>query len=404
MTLREAVDAALQQNPDVILARLDQQKARYQVTIAKDPFVPKVFAGSGAAYTYGYPNSIDGNAPSIVQVKTIMSIYNRPQSFQVAQANEGLRATAIEVSRRQDEVVYRVASLYLDAEQASRSLGQAQHQLESLGRVKELVDARIAEGRELSIESTRAKVASAKAKQHVDGLALDLLNAETSLALVLGMGPEDRVKAAVAERAPLASTLSEEQAIEAALENSKELKRLESDMQVKNLEVKHYESMRYPKVDLVAQYSLFSKYAFQNYFQKFQRNNAQLGASIEIPILTGRGPRAYISQAQTDLTKIKAEFARTRTRIAANLRRAYLEMKRSEGARDVARAELDLAREQLTLDLAQMDEGRAPLAKVEASRAAENEKWLALYESQYAAERARLDVLRQTGTLQAALK
>jgi hypothetical protein len=79
-------------------------------------------------------------------------------------------------------------------------------------------------------------------------------------------------------------------------------------------------------------------------------------------------------------------------------------MKRSEGARDVARAELDLAREQLTLDLAQMDEGRAPLAKVEASRAAENEKWLALYESQYAAERARLDVLRQTGTLQAALK
>jgi outer membrane protein TolC len=154
----------------------------------------------------------------------------------------------------------------------------------------------------------------------------------------------------------------------------------------------------------VAQYSLFSKYAFQNYFQKFQRNNAQLGASIEIPILTGRGPRAYISQAQTDLTKIKAEFARTRTRIAANLRRAYLEMKRSEGARDVARAELDLAREQLTLDLAQMDEGRAPLAKVEASRAAENEKWLALYESQYAAERARLDVLRQTGTLQAALK
>ena len=97
------IGQALQQNPDVILARLDQQKARYQVTIAKDPFVPKLFAGSGAAYTYGYPNSIDGNAPSIVQVKTIMSIYNRPQSFQVAQANEGLRAAEVEVSRRQDE-------------------------------------------------------------------------------------------------------------------------------------------------------------------------------------------------------------------------------------------------------------------------------------------------------------
>jgi hypothetical protein len=51
-----------------------------------------------------------------------------------------------------------------------------------------------------------------------------------------------------------------------------------------------------------------------------------------------------------------------------------------------------------------MDEGRAPLARVESSRAAENAKWLAYYEAQSLAERARLDVLRQTGTLQAALK
>ena len=189
MTLREAVDAALQQNPDVILARLDQQKARYQVTIAKDPFVPKVFAGSGAAYTYGYPNSIDGNAPSIVQVKTVMSIYNRPQSFQVAQANEGLRAAEIEVSRRQDEVVYRVASLYLDAEQASRSLGQAQHQLDSLGRVKELVDARTPlAGLELCLNATRkAYDAVGAAERFVSLIEEDVGHRVTPRALALAL-------------------------------------------------------------------------------------------------------------------------------------------------------------------------------------------------------------------------
>jgi outer membrane protein TolC len=404
LTLREAIDLALKQNADVILARLDQQKARYQVTIARDPFVPKVFAGSGAAYTYGYPNSIDGNAPAIVQVKTIMSLYNRPQSFQVAQANEALRATEIEVGRRQDEVVYRVAQLFLQAELAARSLGNARRQVDSLARVKELVDARVSDGRELAIESTKAKVASASAQQRVDALALDLLNAETMLALVLGMSPEDRVKAAAEERSPLAADLSEGQAIEAALEHSREIKRLESDLQLKTLEVKQYSAMRYPKIDLVAQYSLFSKYQFQDYFQKFQRNNAQIGASFEIPILVGRGPRAYVSQAETDQLKIRAEMNRTRSRIAADLRRAFMEMKKLESARELARLELDLAREQLTLDLAQMDEGRAPLAKVEASRAAENAKWLAYYEAQTLAERARLDVLRQTGTLQAALK
>jgi len=96
MTLRQALDLALAQNPDLMLARLDQQKAREQVVIARDPFVPKVFAGSGAAWTNGFPSAIEGNAPSIFQAKTAMSLYNRPQSYQVAQTNEGVRVAAAE--------------------------------------------------------------------------------------------------------------------------------------------------------------------------------------------------------------------------------------------------------------------------------------------------------------------
>ncbi len=88
MTLRQALDLALAQSPDLVLARLDQQKARYQVTIAHDPFVPKVFGGSGAAWTSGFPTSIDGSAPAIFQAKTQMALFDRPQSYQVAQANE----------------------------------------------------------------------------------------------------------------------------------------------------------------------------------------------------------------------------------------------------------------------------------------------------------------------------
>ena len=44
------------------------------------------------------------------------------------------------------------------------------------------------------------------------------------------------------------------------------------------------------------------------------------------------------------------------------------------------------------------------MAQVEASRAAEQEKWIAYYDTQHALEVARLTVLRQTGTLVAALR
>jgi outer membrane protein TolC len=404
LTLRQALDLAMAQNPDVLLARLDAQKAREQVILTRDPFRPKVFAGSGAAWSTGFPSSIEGSAPSIVQVKTQMAIFNRPQSYLTAQANEEVRGAGVDLARRQEEAVYRVASLYLDAEQAGRSLEAARRQVDSLKRVQELMGQRVAEGRELAIESKKANLAVLRAGQHADGLAEDLLTAESNLAGALGFGPGDLARPATEERAPLAVPVSEEASIEKALEGSNELKRLQSNIQSKMLEIKSYHAERLPKVNLVAQYALFAKYTYQDYFTKFQRNNAQVGASIEIPLIVGRSGSAQSAQSEADIAKLRIEVSRTRTRITSDLRIAYQNLRRSESARDVARADLDLTREELTIDLAQMDEGRLPLATVEALRATENEKWLAYYDAQHTAELARLNVLRQTGTLELALR
>ena len=73
-------------------------------------------------------------------------------------------------------------------------------------------------------------------------------------------------------------------------------------------------------------------------------------------------------------------------------------------ARQVTKAELDLAHEQLSILLAQMNEGRAALKQVEEARFNEDEKWIAFYDAQFNAEKARLMVLRHTGELAAALR
>ena len=79
LTLKEAVDLALKQSPDLMLARLDEQKAEQAVRIARDPFATKVLVGSGLAYTTGCPMSIEGVSPSVVQARAVQSLYNRPQ-------------------------------------------------------------------------------------------------------------------------------------------------------------------------------------------------------------------------------------------------------------------------------------------------------------------------------------
>jgi outer membrane protein len=405
LTLRQALDIALKQNPDVILARLDQQRARAQVTIAKDPFLPKLFAGSGIAWTNGFPMSIDGNAPAIVQAKAPMAIFDRPQSYRAAQANEVVRGMEFDVGMRQDEAAYRVASLFFDADQGARSLAAVERQMESLVRVRDLTGVRVSEGRDLSIESSRADLKVLQAQQRQAELSDAVADAETSLAQVLGFSPGDRVHPAQEdERRPVALD-SEESAIQQALNTSREIRRLESNLQAKNLEINGYRAERLPKVDFVGQYSLLSKYNnYEKFFGAFQRHNVELGASITIPILVGRSGQAAMAQSQVDIEKIRTEIGRTRSRITADLQRAYRDVRRTETAQKLARADLDLAREQLSLDLTRYDEGQVTMAQVEASRAAEQEKWIVYYDTQHALEVARITVLKQSGTLLASLQ
>jgi len=94
----------------------------------------------------------------------------------------------------------------------------------------------------------------------------------------------------------------------------------------------------------------------------------------------------------------------TRNRIAADTRQAYREIRKAEAAREVGRLDLELAREQLSVNLAQMQEGRILLRQVEESRIAESDKWVAFYDAQYALERAQWNLARQTGDLLAVLR
>src|SRR5580693_10267933 len=76
LTLKQAVDRALAQNPEIVEARMDELRATLGIRYAQSPFTPRVDVGSGAAYTNGFPLSIEGSAPAIFQAKTTEFLLN----------------------------------------------------------------------------------------------------------------------------------------------------------------------------------------------------------------------------------------------------------------------------------------------------------------------------------------
>ncbi len=194
LTLQQALEIAARQNPDVALARLEEQRTQAGVKIAQDPFRPKVYGGSGLAYTYGYPNSIEGNAPSLFQVRTEEALYNRPKSYQLAAAREAARGSQFGAQAKADDVAYQAADLFLTASEMEHESETISGQIPSLEKVVESTTAAVNEGSELALDLKRARVNLAVSQERLGSDTLDKDYYEMMLAVVLGYPAADRVK------------------------------------------------------------------------------------------------------------------------------------------------------------------------------------------------------------------
>jgi len=403
MSLRQAVEAALKQNPDIFLAQMDEDKARAGVRIAREPFIPRVVVGSGLAYSDGFPMSIEGSAPSVVQGQAIATIFNQPKRLEVAQAREDARGASIAVAAKRDEVAYRIASLYLDAERAGRLGALARKAVESRQTVLDTVHAQVAEGRALPLAEKQAALAVARAAQTADDLDDEQAAAEISLAMALGFPAQDRVHPDQEDRALPSLPPSTELAIQTALDSNTALRQLQSQLVSKELERRSEKAARLPRVDLVAQYGMLARFNnYAQFFQKFQRNNGQIGVSFQLPVFSA-GVDAQVSQTDADLNHLRIEMSSARNRITADILQSFRDVKKAETAANVARLDLEVARAELDVTLAQMQEGRVPLRQMEEARILENDKWIAFYDAQSTVEKARWNVLRVTGTFMPAI-
>ncbi len=403
MTLAQAMARAAEQNPDVLLASLDQRKAKSQVDQTAEPYSLKFSAGSGLAATYGFPQSVNGNAPSLFQMNAQRTIFDRTLYYRVEQSKENANGAQFDIRMKQEDVAYRVASAFLDAESALRNAQAAADEVKNLQSIQALVETRVNDGRALPIELKRARVNVATAEDAADTYAHDQANAEISMAQLLGFPAGDRVRPALEER-PLTSPITQQQAVNNALADNAEVRRLESGIRAKQLEVKSFQSSRLPKIGLVAGYQVLST-KFNNYGQyytHFQINNAQIGLSMELPLFVGKGMGAGIAMADADLQKLQIQLDAAKRRIANDIDTAYRDLAKAEKTRNLRRDSLDVTRDDVSLTLAQQTEGRATMADVESKRAEEQRAWRAYYEAQHLVELAQLNIQHATGTILAA--
>ncbi|MEJ5368429.1 MAG: TolC family protein [Bryobacteraceae bacterium] len=405
LTLRQAVELAGQQSPEVVLARLDEQRAALEIRAVREPLLPRLMAGSGLAYSSGMPMSIEGATPAVVQAKGVRTIWNRPQGYQVASARESARAAAAAAALAQEDAALRVAALYLDLERLARQEEAAQRQLEHAQTIEAAVRLRMEEGRETPLEGRRAALETARARLRVQQLAGQRRSVSQALAFALGLDPSEEIQPAPEDRKVLTALPEEETAVEAALREDPEVRRLEAEAAAKNLQARSYRAMRLPRIDLVAQYGLLARFNnYDKFFNRFERHNGQLGASIQIPLFSNSQDEARAAQAEIEARRLQEQIRQRRRQLESDTRQAWQKIRDAEAAYELARMDLELAREQVSLTLARVQEGRASLRDLEQARFQEQERWILFYDALHDLELARIELLRRTHSLASALR
>jgi len=398
INLKQAVEMALRNSREVGLAQARYNVAQNTVDVNRSAFRPNLFTGSGAAYTHGFPQTPSGAAPSIVNASYLQTVFNPLLASQVRSADERREAQRLELEKTRNSVMLQTSSSYLELAKVRHSLDLMRAHRQSNARILEFTRQRSSEGLELSIEVTRAELNEARSEQRIVQLESRQRVLERQLGALIGIPAERRIEIE-SEIVPLNEQPREQELVDRALSSSLDLQQAEFERRARAHRLEGEIATKWPTVDLFAEYGLFARFNnFQDFFQRFQRNNFNIGLQVRIPLVTSQRS-ANVALARSELTTAEMDLKAKRQNVELDVERQYQRLRELDAAREVARLELKLAQENLQIVQAHFGEGRSNLRDVEKARLEENDKWLAFLDSDYEHQKAQLDLLNTTGDL-----
>jgi outer membrane protein TolC len=161
----DRIRAAEQQGSQV--AKIQASVADHAVLINKAQFLPNIYAGSGAGYTYGIPETPGGRAPALFNHYYTEQVFNEPLRGQGKEQQEQARAQKIALEDARNSVIVRTASAYLELVKVRHSAELLQKEQGSAEKILGVVQQRAGEGFELPVEVTRAQLTKAQVAQRL---------------------------------------------------------------------------------------------------------------------------------------------------------------------------------------------------------------------------------------------
>ncbi len=379
MTMSQAIEIALAQNHDILLAQNRIEDARLQLTETGATGLPQLTAtasyarqepivstqqtdtaGAGGAGLGGNPQfaaflgtaSVNTFQTNITLSQTLFAGFRivdgiRLSNINVDMVNQGLRQT-------QQNVAYQVTNAYFNA---LRSWEMVELDKESLNQSREQVrtaEARLRAGTAVKLDLLQTQSQVIQLQQRLSQNLNSYEKSKMSLNQVMGRDTNHplvlNTLASVSHQA-----IDPEQGLQAAIENRPDLRQLRLQREMNELNATIQARATWPTLAAQVRYSLQDQAVVNGNSNNTQNINYAL--NLNWPIFDGLAAQAKAQRAQKSAEQARVSLDQVQQQVILNINQAFLDIDEATERELMARAGVEVARESLRVAQVSYREG-----------------------------------------------
>lgn len=405
LTLKRAVELALTHSPVAGQTSADQQRAFASLQEARNQYKPQLSVGSGLGDSWGYPLSLEGSAPSLVNVTAQSALFNPALRDYIRAARSEYKATEAGSKDQRNQIIQDTVLAYTELLKWQQLTGHLQQQHDDAVRTQQIIDQRVQEGVDNPQLRNQAKLAAARANLHIVEAESSVHELRAFLSQLTGL-PEASIELASESVPALPEVPAQTDVAATAADASPSVLFARQHAEAQTFRARAEHRLLWPTADFATQYAVLARYNnWQKFFvnNAFERNNATVGVVLRFPVFN-TAQRAHAAAADADALHAQKDVESARNQVSQQVLKMQDSVRQLRAAKEVSDLEFEIAKSNLDALEVRLNAGSATVPDAANARTEMFEKYNAAQNADFALVRARIALLRLTGDLESWVK
>jgi outer membrane protein len=399
LPLKRAVELALAHSTTAAAASADEQRVIASYREARNQYLPQLSVGSGLGKSWGFPLSLEGAAPSILNVNSQSALFNPSLRDFIRAAKTDSQAATLQTKDQRNQVIQDTVLNYAELNKWETMVGHLEEEHAAALQTERQVAERIKEGVDSPLMQSKAHLTTAR-------LRLRLAEAQGAIDVIRGrLSHLTGLPAASIETVPdsmpaLPEVKQDEDLPAKAAQSSPAVQAAESRATAESFRARGEHRALLPSADFAAQYGLLARYNnYDEFFKTFQRHNATVGVVLRFPFLNA-SQKARAQAADALALKASKDAQAAKNQVSEETLRLQRSVEQMTAAKEVADLEYQIAQSTLESLQVRVDSGTANWHDLQDAREQLDERYNSLQDANFELQRSYVALMRVTGELE----